>query len=178
MSPEVLTTDALIERERRRLHSERAARERAPSLIAPITHPVRPSTLAAVGWWSVRVPATAGAWQDIWHSWAPAITHDAASVFLSAVADVTGAADVRLRITADGGVDVASGYWHVGNGLLQGQRINFLHQLPVWTTTNVRLALQARVASATFDLFAPYGGSIIQNDPAGASNATGLLGSI
>jgi hypothetical protein len=154
---------------RRDVERRIAAAQRAPRFLPPIAHTVNPVHPAGIaGWWSITVPPTGGAWVPVWQTWAPRITHQAIRAGMPVVTDATGDGDVRLRITADGGIDRTTDFRTSAFGVNLSYAFIWAHALAPWTTTNVDFYVEARVRAANFLVFPPYGGAIIEEDPRAA----------
>lgn len=162
----VPTIDELVRGPLADLEARFTAQHRAPVNIPPTAHPCAPARAIPGGaTWVVQPGVSGGAWLPCWKTWAPRLVNEGLLAGVPYLNDATGAMDIRLRLQADGGIDIATDSVAIAPNAVGGYLFRWLHNLPPWDTTNVDLTVEARVTAATVNVFIPYGGAIIQTDP-------------
>jgi hypothetical protein len=148
-----------------------AARQRGPELIPPVGHPASPSGPDnSIGWWDVTNLDSGGAYVKKWHTWAERITHQSVTVLVPWITEAGTTAQIRIRIQADGGVDIATPPVACIANSSGVQTFKWLHGLARWSTTGAEISVEAITAGANYlHVFIPYGGTFLQVDPRGAT---------
>lgn len=147
------------------LADERAAQNTLPS----ITYPIRPVRAGLTGWWSIQFTGSTGGFVNTWQSYIPQILHSSIRCYLPASTDATGSGQIRMQIVCSAGT-VTTGSYSLPSNTNSSFVFNWLHGLPLWDTTDAFVSIQTNAVASLVNVFAPYGGGLVQREPLGATD--------